>query len=149
MVIRRYCALDAEQTAKLFYQTVHSVNAKDYTNAQLDAWASNDLNLKKWDESLTKNYSLVAIMDGVLVGFGDIDTEGYLDRLFVHKDYQDQGIGGALCSKLEKQAQKTITVQASITAKPFFEKRNYKEIKKQSVERQGVYLTNYLMIKEL
>ena len=32
MQLREYMTSDCEQLAELFYQTVHSVNAKDYTN---------------------------------------------------------------------------------------------------------------------
>ncbi|MCQ5081105.1 GNAT family N-acetyltransferase, partial [Gemmiger formicilis] len=30
----------------------------------------------------------------------------------------------------------------------FFEKRGYKVVKERQVERQGIFLTNYVMIKE-
>ena len=33
MVLRRYRTSDCERMAKLFYETVHSVNAADYTAA--------------------------------------------------------------------------------------------------------------------
>lgn len=42
----------------------------------------------------------------------------------------------------------SITTHASITANPFFEKRGYQVAKEQQVERQGIFLTNYVMIKE-
>ena len=80
--------------------------------------------------------------------FSDIDKTGYLDRLYVHKDYQHQGIATAICDKLESIFDvEKITTYASITAKPFFEKRGYKVIKKQTVERNGVLLQNYVMEK--
>jgi len=40
-----------------------------------------------------------------------------------------------------------LTADVSITAKPFFEKKGYEVLKKQSVERKGVLLTNYRMRK--
>lgn len=82
-----------------------------------------------------------------LVGFGDIDKTGYLDRLFVHADYQRKGIATAICNQLEQAVQGNITTDASITAKPFFEKRGYRVIREQQVERQGVALTNFVMEK--
>ncbi|EJY07391.1 hypothetical protein HMPREF1362_00104, partial [Enterococcus faecium ERV102] len=39
-----------------------------------------------------------------------------------------------------------ITTHASITAKPFFEKRGYKVINEQTVELRGQLFTNFLMI---
>lgn len=84
----------------------------------------------------------------LIAGFGDIDKDGYLDRLFVHADYQGKGIATAVCNQLEQAVDGKITTYASITAKPFFEKRGYKVVKERQEERQGVLLTNYVMIKE-
>ena len=91
---------------------------------------------------------MVAVNDGIIVGFGDIDRKGYLDRLFVHTDYQRKGIASDICNCLEQAVQGNIVTHASITARPFFERRGYKVVKEQQVERQGIFLTNYVMIKE-
>ncbi len=80
--------------------------------------------------------------------FGDIDRSGYLDRLFVHSDYQRKGVATAICNQLEQEVQGHIVTHASITARPFFEKRGYKVVKEQQVERQGILLTNFVMEKE-
>lgn len=148
LYIKKYEPSYCEATARLFYDTVHSINAKDYTKEQLNAWADGKLNLDEWNKSFLEHYSLVAIIDGEIAGFGDIDKTGYLDRLYVHKNYQHQGIATAICNHLEWNcnAEKFIT-QASITARPFFEKRGYTVIKEQKVERQGTLLTNYIMEK--
>ena len=149
MIIRRYLPTDCKEIITLFYNTVHSVNAKDYTKKQLDVWATGKENLNDWNKSLLNHYTLVATIAGVIVGFGDIDKSGYLNRLFVHKDYQQKGIGSVLCNELEKISPNKITVHASITAKPFFLKRNYTMIKKQEVIRQNISLTNFFMEKSL
>lgn len=79
-----------------------------------------------------------------MVGFGDMDETGYLDRLYVHHAYQHQGIASALCRELE-QGFPTVTTHASITAMPFFARRGYRILRRQEVERQGVLLANYVM----
>lgn len=146
MLIRKYVTTDCKQLAELFYQTVHAVNAKDYTSEQLDAWANGDVDLEKWDKSFSAHCTIVCIKDDLIVGFGDIDKTGYLDRLFVHKDYQRQGVASAICDELEQAVNvNRITTQASVTAKSFFEQRGYKVIKEQQVIRDGIFLTNYLM----
>lgn len=146
--IRDYKSEDIKEILQLFYDTVHEVNAKDYTEEQLDAWASKDVDLTAWDKSLLSHYSYVAVLYNTIVSFGDINDEGYLDRLYVHKDYQGKGIGSAICNKLETVLNfKTIYVHASITAKPFFEKRGYSVVKEQTVMRHGVSLKNYIMIR--
>ncbi|MDD3403889.1 MAG: GNAT family N-acetyltransferase [Hespellia sp.] len=148
MELRRYQSPDCKEVTELFYNTVHIVNAKDYTKGQLDVWATGQVDLEKWNQSLQEHYSIVAIDNEIIVGFGDIDKDGYLDRLFVHADYQGKGIATAICNQLEQVVEGKITTHASITAKPFFEKRGYKVIKKQKVERQGIFLTNFVMEKD-
>lgn len=148
MLIREYQASDCKELTKLFYNTVHIVNAKDYTKEQLDVWATGQVDLKTWDQSLQEHFSIVAVDDNIIVGFGDIDKTGYLDRLFVHSGYQRKGIATAICNQLESAVHENIVTHASITARPFFEKRGYKVVKEQQVERQGIFLTNFIMIKE-
>ena len=148
MIIRNYQPSDCKELAELFYNTVHNVNANDYTKEQLDVWATGNVNLEKWNESLQEHFSVVVVEDEIIVGFGDIDKTGYLDRLFVHTDYQKKGIATLICNRLAQEIQGDITTHASITARPFFEKRGYTIVKEQQVERQGIFLTNYIMIKE-
>ena len=147
MQLRRYKQSDCRELAELFYNTVHTVNAADYNNEQLNAWATGHADLEAWNKSLQEHYSIVAVDKGIIVGFGDIDQTGYLDRLYVHADYQGMGIATAICNKLEQSVSGKIVTHASVTAKPFFEKRGYKVIKEQSVERHGVFLTNFVMEK--
>lgn len=147
MQLRRYKQSDCRELAELFYNTVHTVNAADYNNEQLNAWATGRVDLEAWNKSLQEHYSIAAVDKGIIVGFGDIDQTGYLDRLYVHADYQGRGIATAICNKLEQSVSGKIVTHASVTAKPFFEKRGYKVIKEQSVERQGVFLTNFVMEK--
>ena len=147
ITIREYRPEDCPEITRLFYQTVHTVNARDYTEAQLDAWADGHPDLEAWNRSLLAHYSLVAIKDGRIAGFGDIDESGYLDRLYVHADYQKMGIASALCGLLEAAVPGALTTHASITARPFFEKRGYQVKREQQVERKGILLTNFVMEK--
>ena len=97
MWIREYKPADCEQLAELFYNTVHSINAKDYAEEQLNVWATGRVDLQEWNLSFLKHKTIVAIKNDEIVGFGDIDDSGYLDRLFVHKDYQGMGVASAMC----------------------------------------------------
>ena len=90
----------------------------------------------------------MAELDERIVGFGDMDDSGYLDRLYVHKDYQRRGVATSICDALEgASGVREFTTHASITAKPFFEKRGYLAEKSQQVIRRGVPLTNFVMRK--
>lgn len=148
MILRKYKPSDCKQIAEIFFNTVHAINAKDYTKAQLNAWATGQVDLESWNQSFLEHFSIVAEDQGVLVGFGDMDKTGYLDRLYVHKDYQNMGIATAICNALEPFAPGKIVTHASITAKPFFLKRGYVVINAQQVERRGVILKNFVMEKQ-
>lgn len=148
MEIRRYQQSDCKELTELFYNTVHTVNAKDYTKEQLDVWATGQVDLEKWNQSLQEHFSVVVVDNDIIAGFGDIDKKGYLDHLYVHANYQGKGIATGICNQLEQAVQGTIITHASITARPFFEKRGYKVVKEQEVERQGIFLTNFVMEKD-
>lgn len=147
MEIREYRPEDCAELTRLFYDTVHTVNRKDYTPAQLDAWADGTPDLERWNRSLQEHFSLVALEGKQIIGFGDMDSTGYLDRLYVHKDYQNKGVATALCDRLEQAVDGTIVTHASITARPFFEGRGYVMVKAQQVERKGILLRNFVMEK--
>lgn len=148
MVLRAYRSADCPALAELLYQTVHQVNIRDYTQEQVDAWATGQVDLERWDRELREHRTVVAWEDGLIVGFGDMDKTGYLDRLFVHKDFQGRGIATAICDALEgESAAPRLWVQASLTARPFFEGRGYRVVKAQQVERRGVLLPNFVMEK--
>ena len=56
----------------------------------------------------------------------------------------------ALCAALEQYAAgMPVTVHASVTARPFFEKHGYRVCRRQQVLRAGVALTNFVMEKSL
>lgn len=145
---------DILECITLFQNTIHTVNAKDYSPSQLEAWSPKVKPevTPRW-QTLSENIAYVAEFDNQIVGFGDLTKDGYLDRLFVHKDFQGQGIAAAIVQKLEEQAHalhlKEITTAASITARPFFERSEFVVMKEQQVEIHGIKLTNFVMKKFL
>jgi putative acetyltransferase len=147
MHLRKYCPEDCDEIMELFKNTVHHVNARNYTPEQLDAWAPDKLNREQWNRSLSEHNTVVAVQNNTIVGFGDIDSTGYLDRLFVHYLHQREGIATAICDLLEQSYKGSITTDASITAKQFFENRGYRVIRQQTVVRNGISLKNFVMEK--
>ena len=57
MNIRKYKNEDCNKVSKLFYETVRSVNAKDYTAKQLSVWVKNADSLKSRQDDLLKQYT--------------------------------------------------------------------------------------------
>ena len=64
MLFREYQTSDCKEITELFYSTVHTVNAKDYTKEQLDVWATGQVGLEKWSQSLQEHYSIVSRLWG-------------------------------------------------------------------------------------
>ena len=194
MYLRKYHSSDCAALAALFYETIHTVNARDYPQEQLDAWADGHVDLDAWNESFLAHNTYVAVQEcdgaddidshasdsagtvpgktdgspanALIIGFGDMDDTGYLDRLYVHKDYQGRGVATAICDRLEedfclsrgqllqnsamqKRKNDTFTTHASITARPFFEKMGYTVVKAQQVVRKGISIRNYIMRKRI
>ena len=143
MRLRPYRSADLPAILDLFRGTVHTVCARDYTRSQLDAWAPAELDAAAWDASLLAHRTLVAEEKGMIIGFADLAEDGYLDRLYVHRDWQGRGVASALCDALPDAR----STHASLTARPFFEKRGWRVVKAQQVERRGVRLTNFVMEK--
>ena len=144
MILRIYKPTDCKILEKLFYEIVHTVNIKDYTREEVDAWATGTVDLEQWNASFLDHFTVIAEEENMITGFGDISDAGYLDRLYVHKEYQHRGIASAICDELEAHVKgKICETHASITARPFFESRGYVVVREQEVVRKGVILKNY------
>lgn len=153
MELRKYREEDLKEIIDLFYETVCTVNRKDYSKEQIEVWANRKDTLLQRKDFFTSLYTIVATEEGKIVGYGNIDHAGYIDHLFVHKDYQGKKIATAICDELEQyslaKGNTKITVHASITALPFFKGRGYCIKKEQKVKLNGIELTNYTMEKIL
>lgn len=92
-------------------------------------------------------------MRETVVGFTDLEPDGHLDMMFVHAAHQRAGIATALLATVEAaactQGLRRIFTEASITARPFFERRGFSVIARQSVEKRGQHFTNFRMEKVL
>ena len=145
---------DIPEIKNLLKSTVLTVNAQDYTADEVADWASCGDKSGHWEE-LFSRFHIIAATDSEnrIIGFSAIGSDGYLHSLFVHKDWQNKGIGTLLLSEAEKTAMTCgatqITSDVSITARPFFEKHGYSIIKEQKAKANRLYMTNYMMKKKL
>ena len=153
MQIRRATIADMDEIAQLYRDTILTVNSKDYTKEQIEAWASTYDNQEGWVRRMEEQFFYIAKIENKIVGFASIDKFGYLDLLYVHKDYQKLGIAKKLEAKLEEVARENevaeISVQSSITAKPFFEHQDYKVTGEKHKLVNNVAFINTIMVKKL
>lgn len=147
--LRQYASGDCHSCLRLFCDTVQQVNSKDYSPQQIAAWASPDIDAAEWDERFHGKHAYVALSEAAIVGFADMTSTGYLDRLFVSATHQRQGVATALVTQLLSIASRTaiekVTADVSITAVPFFHRMGFSNPVEQSVECRGAWLTNYRM----
>ena len=128
--------------------------ARDYTRAQLNAWARPDqLDVTQWNRSMLRRNSVVATLGDRVVGFSDVSKNGHIDMLYVPPDFARRGIARALMAFLEKQARSNsaqqLTANVSITARPFFEAVGFQVEAEQHPVVNGVVMTNFHMTKDL
>jgi len=154
MHLRPATPADAGQIAAIYYHTIHTVNAADYTPAQRAAWAPEaTLDPAGWQRKQQDRWTLVAEEEGQVLGFGELLERGQIDCFYVHHLHQRRGIGRRLLTELEAEAARRgltrLDLESSITAKPFFTACGWRVVAEQQVERRGEWLTNYRMEKEL
>ena len=137
----------------LFHGTVRALGAGHYTPQELAAWAPADLDPEDWRPRLARNTALVAEEDGALLGFAELSPEGAVDMLYVHPAAAGQGVGSMLIDALERLAGgrgvSKLNVDASDSARGFFEKRGYAAQQRNSVSVGDEWLANTTMQKQL
>jgi GNAT superfamily N-acetyltransferase len=150
-VLRPAKNTDIDEILNLFRETIAEICKNDYSEKQLEAWASSSKNRPKWLERIEKQYFLVAEKDSRIAGFGSLENGDHLDLLYVRADLIKTGIGGILLHALEKESagrgKASLATDASVTARSFFEKHGYKAIKEQKNNINGLEIMNYKMIK--
>lgn len=155
MIITRI-ALDTDKIELrcLYRNTVLTINRRDYSQEEVEDWASCGDDLSKIGEMIKTHYFIVAVDQlSQIVGFSSITPQGYLHSMFVHKDFQGKGVATILLKEIERYAVSVgitrITSEVSLTARPFFEKRGYVVEVEQRRRANQLCLTNYWMAKEL
>ncbi|MBD3886337.1 GNAT family N-acetyltransferase [Phormidium tenue FACHB-886] len=153
MKVRLFQSEDAAQIAQLFHETVRAINVRDYSDSQVQAWAPDDIDFKNWLEVCSSRFTYVADDDGTIAGFGELEPNGHIDCFYCHKNYQRCGVGSRIYQAIETKAGELglsrLFVEASITAKPFFQHMGFSLVKEQEVTRRGETFINYAMEKFL
>ena len=150
-IVRPYGDADLDQVIAVFLRSIREIAAKDYDQAQVDAWAQADRN--EWRVRRSSRPTWVAVVDEEIAGFSDLEPNGHLDMMFVHPAHQGRGVATSLLSVVETAAtvQKlsSIFTEASVTARSFFEKKGFEVVARQEVAIRGQILRNFRMHKTL
>lgn len=160
IAIRPFSIADTPALISLFRDAVHAINIQHYSPEQVAIWAPEEIHVQHWQnkreawqKQFTTNITFVAEIEGKIVGFADMTHEGYLDHLYVHKEYQGRWVAFRLLKAIEQAAYdlglKKITTDCSITAKVPAERAGFVVVKEQTVVKNGVSFINYAMEKKL
>ncbi len=151
--IRHYSHEDMPAILHIFKRSLYKIGIRHYSHEQIDAWAAASLDLHAWQEKLNSGVVLVATLAKTVVGFIRFEITGKVDLLYVHPNYERQGIAKALHHKIERLAEQQriprLFTQASESAKLFFGGQGYLLMIVQEVDKKGVKLIQYRMEKKL
>lgn len=152
-VVRPYQQSDGPALLALFRDTIRRVNARDYSPEQVAAWASDEIDAAAWCGRFERRFVLVAEAAGRPVGFAELEPSGHIDRVYVSADHQRRGIGRRLLGGLIDEGRRgglaRLFVEASITARPFFESEGFVVLAPETVTCRGVQFLNYRMERSL
>src|SRR5437762_2758164 len=151
--LRPYLAADAPMLAAIFTAAVQELTGDDYSEAQQEAWAAVAEDEAAFGKKLAGQLTLIATVQNAPVGFASLKGADHIDMLYVHPSVAGQGVASMLVDALEKLAgargAKSLTVEASDTAEPFFKKRGYIAKQRNTVTVNGEWLANTTMQKTL
>ena len=151
MEVRRYRIGEEIELWELFYNTVHNVNIQDYDENQIAAWAPDDLDINIAIHKFREIDPFVVIKEGKIIGYADIQSDGYIDHFYCHHKFQGQGVGSTLFAALEREARENGILEmysnVSITARPFFEAMGFSVEKEQVLQMRDQQLINYRMAR--
>jgi putative acetyltransferase len=144
---------DVPLLAAIFRASIEELAVEDYSDAQREAWASAADDEEEFGARLARELTLVATYDGAAIGFAALADNTRIDMLYVHPAAAGRGAGAMLADALEKlaaaRAAKELTVEASDSARGFFEKRGYVARTRNTVTIAGEWLANTTMSKKL
>jgi putative acetyltransferase len=151
--IRRYRSDDLCPLAELFTEAVHNLTATHYDAAQRLAWAPRPPDFDYWRNRFSTIHTLVADDDGSATGFIGYADHGHIDLLFVSPAYARRGVAGALYREAEAALRlsgvRDVFTEASLAARPFFERQGFAVVREETVGRRGARLRRYAMRKRL
>ena len=144
---------DYEEMSEIFRRSIRETASQHYDPRQVAAWSAHADDKEIWAQRVRERMNFLAVEGGRVLGFVQYELPDHVDMTYVHPDCQRRGVATALLYELEKEAKrrgvKTLHVEASITARPFFERCGYQLIAPQIVRVRGQNFRNYSMRKTI
>ncbi|MEM7768651.1 MAG: GNAT family N-acetyltransferase [Pseudomonadota bacterium] len=145
----------AEDLVEVFSEAVTTLTRAVYSDAQVEAWLANTPDVEETRARCADGrLTLVAQTEaGRVVAFVDLEDDGHIDLLYARPEIARSGVTTALYAELEEAARARgidrLFVEASETARFFFEKQGFTTLHRRDFEIHGVAIHNYAMEKHL
>jgi putative acetyltransferase len=153
LALRPYLPADALLLAEIFRASIEELTAEDYSEAQRGVWVAAADDEAAFGARLAQGLTLVATLGGSVVGFVSLKGADHIDLLYVHPAVAGQGIGAMLCDAVERLAAARgtprLTVDASDSARGFFERRGFVAQRRNTVSYGDEWLATTTMEKPL
>ncbi|WP_424973851.1 GNAT family N-acetyltransferase [Dinoroseobacter sp. S124A] len=154
LVLRDFRPEDAAAVAQVFFDAVHLGTGAHYTPEQQTAWAGAAPRPPEiWAARLSGQTCKLALQQGAVVGFMSLEPRGRIDLAYVAPQVAGRGVAWRLYQALEAEARRhglsALHTEASLSARPFFERQGWQVDAAQEVVREGITLRNFRMSKPL
>ena len=153
LALRPYLPADTPILAAIFRASIEELTGDDYDEEQQEAWASAVDDEADFAARLGERLTLIGTLGGSPIGFIALEGTDKIDLLYVHPAAAGQGVAAMLCDAIEKLAAARgaakLKVESSDTAEGFFTHRGYVAQQRNTVLREGVWLANTTMEKQL
>ena len=153
MYVRDFTFGDEPALQAVFYSAVHTIAASDYAPAQLDVWAPDRPDMKRWTVRIRAIRPFVVEEEGRVVGYADLQANGHIDHFYVSGTDARRGVGRILMDRIHARAQELeltrLFSDVSRTAQPFFERFGFLVLEHRTVVIGDVSLPNARMAKDL
>ena len=155
MRLRPYRPGDAPRLAEIFQTAIRQIGARDYSAAQVEAWAGPRVTAADLDARYTDGRATFIAVDEAdrAIAFSDVEADGHIDMLYCDPAHARRGAASALLAAIEATAREAglalLHTEASETARPVFEKTGYTAVVRRDFEVEGVAMHNWKMEKQL
>ena len=153
MLVRAFQLGDEAALHDVFRSAIHGIAIRDYTPAQVGAWAPKTFDPVLWAGRMRGIAPFVAELDGKPIGYADVQANGYIDHFFVSAPFARQKVGSTLMLRIHEEATtkglRELTSDVSLTAQPFFRHWGFEVMEERRPVMRGVVIPNALMIKRL
>ena len=153
LALRQATEADRGAVKTLVSAAILQTACKDYSAEQISAW-ERAAQEKLSDAPLIspQSYHIVLVdEEDTARGYATLTQNGLIDMFYLHPEITGQGLGKTMLKTLEAHAKQndmaTLFVNASETAKLFFEKQGYAVLQKNELSLAGVAIHNYSMEK--